>query len=75
MSYSHKDILNANVTYEMIAIPIQWYAWQLAYNHDVINTNDVAENVLSVLSRIEVVLNKYFNQNIKINNLFIDIKN
>ena len=53
----------------------------MVYSHDVIDMNenyyflDIGEKVPPVLLWIEVVLlNKYSNQNLKINTLFIDIK-
>ena len=61
-------------------MPIHWYARQLVYSHDVINTNEslhfltICEKVSRVLLRIEVaLLNNESSQNIKINNLFVDI--
>ena len=71
----------ANVTYKMIPIPIHWYTWKLVYSHDVIDTNNnfhslgIGENLPQILLRIEVaLLNRYLNQNFKINNLFINIE-
>ena len=65
---SCKDILNANVTYIMIAIPKHWYAWQSVYSHDVIDTNenfhfrDIGKKLPQVLLQIEVaLLNNYLN--------------
>ena len=62
VSCSRKDILNANVTYEIIMISIYLYPWQLVYSHDVIDTNasfhflSIGEKVFSVLLQIEVAL-------------------
>ena len=65
----------------MITIPKHWYAWQLVYCHDVMETNDnfnflcVGNKLPPVLLQIEVaLLNKYLSQNININNLFINIE-
>ena len=62
-------------------IPKHWYAWQLVYCHDVIETNvnfnflGVGNKLPPVLLQIEVaLLNKYLSQNININNLFINIE-
>ena len=81
VSCSRKNILNVNVTYKMIAIPKHLYVSQLVYNHDIIDTNDnfnflgIGEKLPPVLLWIEVaLLKKYLNQNIKINNLFINIE-
>ena len=81
VSCSCKDILNVNVTYKMTAIPKHWYAWQIVYSHDVIDTNDnfnflgIGKKLPPVLLQIEVVLlSKYLNQNIKIKTLFISIE-
>ena len=81
VSCSCKDILNVNVTYKMTASPKHWYAWQLIYSHDVIDTNDnfnflgIGKKLPPVLLQIEVaLLNKYLNQNIKIKNLFTNIE-
>ena len=55
VSCSREDIVNANVTYEMIKMRIHWYAWQLVYRQYVIDTNesfhflDTGKKVLSVL--------------------------
>ena len=77
---ARKDILNVNVTYEMIAIPIHWYSWQLVYSHGVFYTIEsfhflgTDKKVPPVLLWIEIaLLNKYFNQNIEINNLYMDL--
>ena len=65
----------------MIAIPKHRYAWQLVYSHDVIDTNEnyhflgISNKIHPVLWPIEVnLLDKYLNQKIKINNLFINIE-
>ena len=61
VSCSRKDILNAYVTYKMIAIPI-YHASQLVYSHDVIDTNDnfhfldIGEKLPPVLLRIDRLL-------------------
>ena len=55
VSCSREDIVNANVTYEMIKMRIHWYAWQLVYRQYVIDTNesfhflDTGKKVFSVL--------------------------
>ena len=66
----------------MTAIQKDWYAWQLVYSHDVIDTNGqfnfqvIGEKLPPILLRIEVaLLNKYLSQDIKIKNLFINIEN
>ena len=76
-----EDILNTNFTSKIIIIPKHWYAWQLVYSYDVIDTNDnfhflgIGEKLPSVLLRIRVaLLKKCLNQNIKVNNSFIDIE-
>ena len=62
VSCSRKDILNANFTYEMIVIPIHWYAWQFAYSHDLIDLNEgfhflcTGQNVCPILLRVEASL-------------------
>ena len=78
VSCSRKDILNANVTYKIIAIPKHWYAWQLVNKHDVIDTNDnfyflgIGEKLPPVLLRIEVAfLNKYTSISIETSRLII----
>ena len=65
----------------MLAIPIHRYAWQLVYIHGVTDTNEsfhfvrIGREVSTVLLRREIALfKKCFNQNIKINNLFIEIE-
>ena len=70
----------------MSKLPTKWllsknYAWQLIYSHEVMDTNDnfkflgIFEKLPPVLLRIQVtLLNKYLNQNIKINKLFINIE-
>ena len=76
-----QNVLNVNVTDKMIAISKHWYAWQLVYNHDVIESNEkftflgIGEKLPPVLLPIEVaLLNKYLSQNTKINNLLIKLK-
>ena len=61
----------------MIIILIRWYACKLVYRHDLINSNesfhffDIGGKVPPFLLGIEVaLLNKWFNQNIRINDLF-----
>ena len=78
VSRSCKNILNANVTYKMIAISKHWYAWQLVYSHNVIDTNDnfhflgIGEKLPPVFLRIEVAfLNKYASISIKTSRLII----
>ena len=73
--------LNANFTSKMIAIPSGCRTWSLVYSHDVVDTNanfnflGIGEKLPPVLLRIQVaLLNKYLNQYIKINDLFINIE-
>ena len=70
-----------NITYKIIAIPKHYYAWQLVYSDDVIDTNEnfhflsIGKKLHPALLRIEVgLLSKYLNQKIKMNNLFINIE-
>ena len=51
-----------------MAIPIHWYAWQMVYSHDVIDTSDnfhffsIGEKGPPILLQIEVdLLSKYLN--------------
>ena len=78
---TRKDILNANITYKVIAIQKNLVQLAIVYSHDVIEINDnfnllgIGERLTPVFLQIAVtLLNKCLSQNIKINNLFINIE-